>query len=103
LIGLLIRLAEYPEVYFIGHGEYKPTGNTTSKGKMKNKKTKKLKCSCATSTKAQMDLILHEVRQQRKDINDLKQFMNKSKGTISVLMFLAGFIGVFIWGWNYIK
>jgi hypothetical protein len=36
LIGLLIRLEEYPEVYFIGLGEYKPTGNTTSKGNMTN-------------------------------------------------------------------
>jgi|TARA_R100001530_G_scaffold108398_1_gene75975 hypothetical protein len=70
---------------------------------MKNKKTKKLKCSCATSTKAQMDLILHEVRQQRKDINDLKAFMNKSKGTISVLMFFAGLVGMFVWGWNQFK
>jgi len=70
---------------------------------MKNKKIKKLKCSCATSTKAQMDLILHEVRQQRKDINDLKAFMNKSKGTISVLMFFAGLVGMFVWGWNQFK
>jgi hypothetical protein len=67
------------------------------------KNTKRKTCNCSNATKAQMDLILHEVRQQRKDINDLKQFMNKSKGTISVLMFLAGFIGIFIWGWNYIK
>ena len=70
---------------------------------MKTKKTKTLKCSCATSTKAQMDLILHEVRQQRKDINDLKAFMNKSKGTISVLMFFAGLVGMFVWGWNQFK
>ena len=68
------------------------------------KKQSKIKtCNCLNVTKAKMDLILYEIKQQRKDINDLKQFMNKSKGTISVLMFLAGFIGVFIWGWNYIK
>ena len=50
-----------------------------------------------------MDLILFEVRQNRKDIMDLKTFMNKSKGTISVLVFFAGLIGMFIWGWNYFK
>jgi hypothetical protein len=70
--------------------------------KMK-KQSKRKTCNCLNVTKAKMDLILYEIKQQRKDINDLKQFMNKSKGTISVLMFLAGFIGVFIWGWNYIK
>jgi len=74
------------------------------KTKRKMKKQSKIKtCNCLNATKVKMDLILYEIKQQRKDINDLKQFMNKSKGTISVLMFLAGFIGVFIWGWNYIK
>ena len=67
------------------------------------KKTHKKNCKCATATKTQIDILLYEVRQQRKDILELRQFMNKSKGTISVLMFLAGFVGVFLWGWNYIK
>ena len=67
------------------------------------KKTKKKFCVCGTTSKSQMDMILFEVRQNRKDILELKQFMNKSKGTVSVLMFLAGFMGIFIWGWNYIK
>ena len=67
------------------------------------KKTSKKICPCGTATKNQMDIILYEIRQNRKDILELKQFMNKSKGTVSVLMFLAGFIGIFIWGWNYIK
>ena len=53
--------------------------------------------------KAQMDMILYEVRQNRKDILELKAFMNKSKGTISVLMFFAGIIGIFLWGYNYFK
>ena len=67
------------------------------------KKTHKKNCTCVKATKGQIDILLYEVRQQRKDILELRQFMNKSKGTISVLMFLAGFIGIFIWGWNYIK
>jgi len=53
--------------------------------------------------KAQMDMILYEIRQNRKDILELKAFMNKSKGTISVLMFFAGIVGIFLWGWNYFK
>ena len=68
------------------------------------KKTSKKKlCVCGTTPKLQMDMILFEVRQNRKDILELKAFMNKSKGTISVLMFFAGLVGIFVWGWNYIK
>ena len=65
-------------------------------------KKNKHKCTCPTATKTQIDLILHEIRQQRKDINDLKAFMNKSKGTISVLVFCSGLIGALLWGWNHI-
>ena len=67
------------------------------------KKSKKKLCVCGTTPKLQMDMILFEVRQNRKDILELKTFMNKSKGTISVLMFFAGLIGLFLWGWNYFK
>ena len=67
------------------------------------RKIKKKLCVCGTTTKSQMDMILFEVRQNRKDILELKTFMNKSKGTISVLMFFAGLIGLFLWGWNYFK
>ena len=70
---------------------------------MPKKKIKKKLCQCGTTTKGQMDMILFEIRQNRKDILELKTFMNKSKGTISVLVFFAGLIGVFLWGWNYIK
>ena len=70
---------------------------------MPKRKTKKKLCQCGTTAKGQMDMILFEIRQNRKDILELKTFMNKSKGTISVLVFLAGLIGIFIWGWNYIK
>ena len=70
---------------------------------MPNKKIKKKFCVCGTTSKTQMDMILFEIRQNRKDILELKTFMNKSKGTISVLVFFAGLIGVFLWGWNYIK
>ena len=67
------------------------------------KKIKKKLCVCGTTPKSQMDMILFEVRQNRKDILELKEFMNKSKGTLAVIVFLAGLVGEFLWGWNYIK
>ena len=67
------------------------------------KKTKKKLFQCGTTTKGQMDMILFEIRQNRKDILELKEFMNKSKGTLAVVVFMAGLIGVFVGLWNYIK
>ena len=67
------------------------------------KKIKKKFCVCGTTSKSQMDMILFEVRQNRKDILELKEFMNKSKGTLAVVLFLAGIIGAFVGAWNYIK
>ena len=67
------------------------------------KKIKKKLCQCGTTPKSQMDMILFEVRQNRKDILELKEFMNKSKGTLAVVLFLAGIIGAFVGAWNYIK
>ena len=56
-----------------------------------------------TTTKGQMDMILFEIRQNRKDILELKEFMNKSKGTLAVVIFLAGMIGALVGFWNYLK
>ena len=70
---------------------------------MPKKIKKKLSCPCGTANKTQMDMILFEVRQNRKDILELKEFMNKSKGTLSVIVFLAGLVGMVMWGWNYFK
>ena len=67
------------------------------------KKIKKKFCVCGTTSKTQMDMILFEVRQNRKDILELKEFMNKSKGTLAVVLFLAGIIGAFVGMWNYVK
>ena len=66
-------------------------------------KTKKKLCQCGTTTKGQMDMILFEIRQNRKDILELKEFMNKSKGTLAVVIFLAGIIGAIVGFWNYLK
>ena len=67
------------------------------------RKIKKKFCVCGTTSKTQMDMILFEIRQNRKDILELKEFMNKSKGTLAVVVFMAGLIGVFVGLWNYIK
>ena len=67
------------------------------------KKIKKKFCVCGTTSKTQMDMILFEIRQNRKDILELKEFMNKSKGTLAVVVFMAGLIGAFIGLWNYMK
>jgi len=67
------------------------------------KKIKKKLCVCGTTSKTQMDMILFEIRQNRKDILELKEFMNKSKGTLAVVVFMAGLIGAFIGLWNYMK
>ena len=70
---------------------------------MPKKKIKKKLCQCGTTTKGQMDMILFEIRQNRKDILELKEFMNKSKGTLAVVIFLAGIIGALVGFWNYLK
>ena len=67
------------------------------------KKIKKKLCSCGTTAKGQMDLILFEVRQQRKDINELKEFMNKSKGTVGLMVLLATIIATIFGAINYFR
>ena len=60
-------------------------------------------CRCGTTSKSQMDMILYEIRQNRKDITELKNFMQKSKGTVSVIVFLTGLIGMIFGAWSYFK
>ena len=60
-------------------------------------------CRCGTTSKDQMDMILYEIRQNRKDITELKNFMQKSKGTVSVIVFLTGLIGMIFGAWSYFK
>ena len=69
---------------------------------LKKKKTIK-PCRCGTTSKDQMDMILYEIRQNRRDILELKQFMNKSKGTVSVIVFLTGILGMIYGALNYFK
>ena len=50
-----------------------------------------------------MDMILFEVRQNRKDILELKEFMNKSKGTVGVLILLATLVATIFGAISYFK
>tara|TARA_B100000287_G_scaffold119882_2_gene111815 strand:+ start:676 stop:885 length:210 start_codon:yes stop_codon:yes gene_type:complete len=60
-------------------------------------------CRCGTTSKSQMDMILYEIRQNRKDISELKDFMQKSKGTVAVIVFLTGIVGMVFGAWSYFK
>ena len=70
---------------------------------MPKKKIKKKFCVCGTTSKTQMDMILFEVRQNRKDILELKEFMNKSKGTVGVLILLATLVATIFGAISYFK
>jgi len=67
------------------------------------KKIKKKLCQCGTTPKSQMDMILFEVRQNRKDILQLKEFMDKSKGTVAVLILLATLVATVFGAISYFK
>ena len=69
----------------------------------KKKIKKKLSCPCGTANKTQMDMILFEVRQNRKDILQLKEFMDKSKGTVAVLILLATLVATIFGAISYFK
>ena len=70
---------------------------------MPKKKIKKKFCVCGTTSKTQMDMILFEVRQNRKDILQLKEFMDKSKGTVGVLILLATLVATIFGAISYFK
>ena len=70
---------------------------------MPKKKIKKKFCVCGTTSKSQMDMILFEVRQNRKDILQLKEFMDKSKGTVGVLILLATLVATIFGAISYFK
>ena len=70
---------------------------------MPKKKIKKKFCVCGTTSKSQMDMILFEVRQNRKDILQLKEFMDKSKGTVAVLILLATLVATIFGAISYFK
>ena len=48
-------------------------------------------------------MLIFEIRSLRKDVEELKSFMNKSKGTLAVLLFIGGLITTVIMTLDYFK
>jgi hypothetical protein len=63
---------------------------------------KKKKMSSVKKTEDTIDIILYEIRDLRKEVSELKSFVNKSKGTVAVLVFMATIVATVIGAWNYL-
>jgi len=63
---------------------------------------KKKMASSAKQTEDTIDIILYEIRDLRKEVSELKTFVNKSKGTVAVLVFLATIVATVVGAWNYL-
>lgn len=63
---------------------------------------KKKKMSSVNKTENTIDIILYEIRDLRKEVSELKSFVNKSKGTVAVLVFIATIVATVVGAWNYI-
>ena len=61
------------------------------------------KCKKEHINKSQFDMLIFEIRSLRKDVEELKSFMNKSKGTLAVLLFIGGLITTVIMTLDYFK
>jgi len=68
---------------------------------VKTRKKKKM-ASSAKQTEDTIDIILYEIRDLRKEVSELKTFVNKSKGTVAVLVFLATIVATVVGAWNYL-
>jgi ABC-type antimicrobial peptide transport system permease subunit len=49
--------------------------------------------------KSQFNILLFEIRNLKKDVEELKGFMNKSKGTIAVIVFISGLVAILVEIW----
>ena len=68
---------------------------------VKVRKKKKM-VSSVKHTEDTIDIILYEIRDLRKEMNELKTFVNKSKGTVAVLVFMATIVATVVGAWNYL-
>jgi hypothetical protein len=62
---------------------------------------KKKLTSVAKVREDTIDIILYEIRDLRKEVGELKTFVNKSKGTVAILVFLATIIATVIGAINW--
>ena len=56
----------------------------------------------SSSANKQIDMILYEIRDLRKEVSELKSYVDKSKGTVAILVFMAGIVATVIGAWNYV-
>jgi ABC-type antimicrobial peptide transport system permease subunit len=54
-------------------------------------------------SKSHFNILLFELRNLKKDVEELKSFMNKSKGTLSVVIFISGLVATVIMALDYFK
>jgi ABC-type antimicrobial peptide transport system permease subunit len=54
-------------------------------------------------SKSHFNILLFELRNLKKDVEELKSFMNKSKGTLSVVVFISGLVATVIMALDYFK
>lgn len=64
---------------------------------------KKKLTSVAKVREDTIDIILYEIRDLRKEVGELKTFVNKSKGTVAILVFLATIIATVIGAINWVS
>jgi hypothetical protein len=64
---------------------------------------KKKIASVAKIREDTIDIILYEIRDLRKEVGELKTFVNKSKGTVAILVFLATIIATVIGAINWVS
>lgn len=64
---------------------------------------KKKIASVAKIREDTIDIILYEIRDLRKEVGELKTFVNKSKGTVAILVFLATIIATIIGAINWVS
>jgi len=71
---------------------------------MKIKSSKSFhKCEKEHLGKSHFEILIFELRNLKKDVEELKGFMNKSKGTLAVLIFISGLVATFIMALDYFK
>ena len=66
----------------------------------KSSVTREFKVS--SSANKQIDMILYEIRDLRKEVSELKSYVDKSKGTVAILVFMATIVATVVGAWNYL-
>ena len=70
-----------------------------------NRRTSKSfhKCKKEHLSKSHFEILIFEIRNLKRDVEELKGFMNKSKGTLAVIIFISGLVATVIMALDYFK